>query len=148
MENDMARRQFVAVLERGGSAGFGVFFPDLPGCVSAGETAEDAMRGAREALALHVEGMVKEGQALPEPSSIHAFGEEDFPESQVETLFLVPVLEGVDATKDVPVRVNVSLPQRLLARIDAVAVAHGLTRSGLLARAAHQWINANNGADA
>jgi predicted RNase H-like HicB family nuclease len=136
----MARRQFVAVLERGENGGYGVFFPDLPGCVSAGDTAEEAMRGAREALALHVEGMSEDGQALPEPSSIHAFGEEDFPESAVETLFLVPVPEGVDAPKDVPVRVNVSLPQRLLTRIDAVAEAQGLTRSGLLSQAARLWL--------
>lgn len=137
----MAKQHFVAVLERGLSDSFGVFFPDLPGCVSAGVTAEEAMRGAREALALHVEGMIEDGLAIPDPSSIHAYGEEDFPGSDIETLFLVPVDGPNAAPKDIPVRVNVSLPQRLLSRIDAAAEAHGLTRSGLLGLAARQWIS-------
>ena len=49
--------------------GFGVVFPDLPGCISVGDTVQHAAEMAAEALALHVEGAVEDGVALPAPSS-------------------------------------------------------------------------------
>ena len=137
----MAKETYVAVLERGPNGSFGVFFPDLPGCVTAGDTADEAMRDAHEALALHVEGMVAEGLELPKPSSVHAFGQEDFPESDVVSLFVVPVEVGKVETSP-PVRINISLPERLVTRIDNAARAHGMTRSGLMALASRHWIAA------
>ena len=140
----MATLNYVAVLERGLNGSFGVFFPDLPGCVSAGNSADEAMTDAREALALHVEGMVEDGVKLPEPSSVHAFGAEDFPGSDVAALFFVPVdVPTAPKREDPPLRINVSLPQSLVARIDAAADANGLTRSGLLAVAARRWMGQN-----
>jgi predicted RNase H-like HicB family nuclease len=53
--------QYIALLHKNGRKGHGVSFPDFPGCVSAGKTIEDALRGAGEALALHVDGMRKDG---------------------------------------------------------------------------------------
>lgn len=47
---------------------FGVSFPDFPGCVTAGKTLEEAQRMAREALALHIAGMVEDDEAIPQPS--------------------------------------------------------------------------------
>lgn len=58
---------YLAVLEPS-EGGYGVFFPDLPGCISFGETIPDAQRNAREALELHAYGMEKDGDALPEPA--------------------------------------------------------------------------------
>jgi predicted RNase H-like HicB family nuclease len=49
--------------------GYGVVFPDFPGCVSAGDTIQQAAEMAAEALALHVASMVEDGEALPEPSA-------------------------------------------------------------------------------
>jgi len=51
--------------------GWDVIFPDFPGCVSQGETAQEAMENAIEALALHIEGMVAEGQKLPAASRLN-----------------------------------------------------------------------------
>lgn len=138
----MAKQNYVAVLERGLNDSFGVFFPDLPGCVSAGKTVEEAIHGAREALDLHVQGMIEDGLPLPTPSSVHAFGEEDFPNVTVETLLLMPV-DVPNADREVPARINISLLPSLISRVDAAADAHGLTRSGLLATAARQWLAAN-----
>ncbi|WP_295170146.1 type II toxin-antitoxin system HicB family antitoxin [uncultured Brevundimonas sp.] len=138
----MTKQHYVAVVERGPDDSFGVFFPDLPGCVSAGATLEDAIHGAREALGLHAEGMAADGVPLPPPSSVHAFGEEDFPGVEVETLVLVPV-ETANAERETPTRINVSLLPSLISRLDAAAEAHGLTRSGLLSTAARQWLAAN-----
>lgn len=58
---------YLAVLEPS-SDGYGVFFPDLPGCISFGATIVEAQQHAREALELHVYGMEKDGEALPAPS--------------------------------------------------------------------------------
>lgn len=56
----------------GSDDGYGVVFPDLPGCTSLGETVEQAYEHAFEALALHIEGMVEEGIPLPQPSPFTA----------------------------------------------------------------------------
>ncbi len=53
-------------------AGIGVVFPDLPGCVSQDDNYERAFKGAREALSLHLSGMIEDGEAIPAPSSLRA----------------------------------------------------------------------------
>ncbi|MGQ2989534.1 MAG: type II toxin-antitoxin system HicB family antitoxin [Brevundimonas sp.] len=138
----MAKQQYIAVLERGLNDSFGAFFPDLPGCVSSGRSAEEAMIGAEEALALHVEGMVEDGLPLPPPSSMHAFGASDFEGADVVSLFIVDV-DVKAAPREAPTRINVSLLPSLIARVDAAADREGLTRSALLSVAARQWLNAN-----
>ena len=53
-------------------AGYGVSFPDFPGCVSVGDTVDDAVRHGGEALAFHVEGLVQDGEPIPAPRTIDA----------------------------------------------------------------------------
>lgn len=60
---------FPAVIERG-REGFGVFFPDLPGCTSGGDTVEQAERNAAEALDLYLGSMVEDGDAIPTPTPL------------------------------------------------------------------------------
>ncbi|MDQ0286612.1 putative RNase H-like HicB family nuclease [Desulfofundulus luciae] len=50
--------------------GISIEFPDLPGCITCGDTEEEALHMAKEALALHLYGMEQEGMAIPEPSKI------------------------------------------------------------------------------
>ena len=52
--------------------GFGVSFSDFPGCVSVGDTVDDAVRRGGEALAFHVEGLRSDRETIPEPRSIDA----------------------------------------------------------------------------
>lgn len=49
---------------------FGVVVPDLPGCFSAGDTLDDALTTAREAILLHLEGLLDDGKPFPAPSPI------------------------------------------------------------------------------
>ena len=49
---------------------FGVVVPDLPGCFSAGDSLDEAMAQAREAMLLYLEGMFNEGKTLPQPSPV------------------------------------------------------------------------------
>lgn len=126
----MAEVFYPAILERGPD-GFGLFFPDLPGCVSAGETAEEAARGGAEALALHIEGMIEDGEDLPTPATLDELpADEDVDE--VARMLVGATLPSRAA------RINVTIDESLLVRIDRAAEESGLTRSGFLAQAARE----------
>ena len=122
--------EYVALLHRDEGSDYGVSFPDFPGCVTAGATLDEARALAAEALALHVEGMLEDGEALPAPSSLDEIMEER--ENRDAVAFLVPL----PAKAARAVRVNITLPEDVLAEIDAYAEGHGFTRSGFIARAA------------
>ncbi len=66
----MSLHVYPAILEGDARAGFSLYFPDLPGCVSAGDSATEAALNAAEALMLHVEGLMAEGLRVPEPSDL------------------------------------------------------------------------------
>src|SRR5215472_13459348 len=64
-------RHYIGIVHKDKGSDFGVSFPDFPGAVTAAPTYEQAVEMAAEALALHVEGMLAEGEAIPEPSSFN-----------------------------------------------------------------------------
>jgi predicted RNase H-like HicB family nuclease len=61
---------YIAYLHKDGDSDFGVSFPDFPGCVTAGRTLEEARRMAAEALAMHIAGMIEDGDVVPDPSNL------------------------------------------------------------------------------
>ena len=61
---------YTALLHKDKTSDFGVSFPDLPGCITAGRTLEEARRMAVEALALHAEGLLEDGDTVPAPSRL------------------------------------------------------------------------------
>ena len=65
-------KEYVVIYERGqdGEENFGAYVPDLPGCVSTGDTLEEAQRNIREAIQLHLEGLKSEGLPIPEPTTL------------------------------------------------------------------------------
>jgi predicted RNase H-like HicB family nuclease len=68
-----AMSHYVAIVEDAGpERAAGVWFPDLPGCFSAGDDVDEALRNAHEALALYAEAEAQEGRALPKPRSLSA----------------------------------------------------------------------------
>lgn len=128
----MTLRYYPAVIEEGDGT-FGVFFPDLDGCTSAGDTVAEAATNAAEALGGHLRLMVRDGDPLPEPGGIDQWPAD--PEVIEACRVLVPV------NVDIPgraVRVAVTIEENLLARIDSAAKAEGATRSGFLAIAARE----------
>jgi predicted RNase H-like HicB family nuclease len=60
--------RYAIVIERG-PASYGAYVPDLPGCVSAAETRDEAIRLIREAIEFHIEEMREGGLEVPEPLS-------------------------------------------------------------------------------
>ena len=63
--------EYIAYLHKDKRSDYGVSFPDFPGCVTAGRSLEEARELAVEALTLHIAGMVEDGEALPEPSTLN-----------------------------------------------------------------------------
>ena len=64
---------YVAIVEDAGpDKAVGIWFPDLPGCFSAGDDIDQALRNAEEALALYAEARANEGQFLPAPRTVSA----------------------------------------------------------------------------
>lgn len=115
---------YPAVIDRSATS-FGVSFPDFPGCVAAGDTVNEAARSAEEALSFHIAGMREDGDAIPEPSSLDAIeGDPDIDE--VARILVRGEIPGRS------VRVQLSIEEGLLARIDRVAP----NRSRFLADAA------------
>ncbi|HZZ60535.1 MAG TPA: type II toxin-antitoxin system HicB family antitoxin [Roseiarcus sp.] len=123
-------RQYIAIIHKEPESDYGVSFPDLPGCVTAGATLDEARDMAAEALALHLDGLAEDGEPAPEPSSLETVMGD--PDNRSGVAILVPAPPS--AAKFV--RVNVTIPEDVLAAIDAYAQEHGLTRSGFLATAA------------
>ena len=61
---------YIGLIHKDADSHFGVSFPDFPGVITAGTTLDDARAMAEEALALHIEGMMEDGEAIPEPSAL------------------------------------------------------------------------------
>jgi predicted RNase H-like HicB family nuclease len=59
---------YLVVIEEGPES-FGAYVPDLPGCIAAGESREEALTLIREAIELHIESLNESGQPIPPPSS-------------------------------------------------------------------------------
>ena len=118
---------YVALLRKQTDSDFGVDFPDFPGCVTAGETLEDARRMAAEAIQLHIEGMIEDGDAIPAPSRLDDIMADPHHRDGVAVL--------IDASVRRPaVRINVSLPADLVEAIDRATD----NRSRFLADAARE----------
>lgn len=112
---------------------YGVTVPDVPGCFSYGDTVEEAISNAKEAVIGHIETLLELGEPI------------DFKATEIDQLkskkdfkdaawgFVEVDLSELDSK---PERVNISLPKFVLHRIDQYVASHHETRSGFLARAA------------
>lgn len=61
----MLTRQYTAVFEPAEDGGYTVYFPVLPGCITEGDTIEEARANAAEALHAYLESLIADGQSLP-----------------------------------------------------------------------------------
>ncbi|GGJ14412.1 type II toxin-antitoxin system HicB family antitoxin [Neoroseomonas lacus] len=127
---------YIALIHKDADSDFGVSVPDFPGCVTAGTTLDEARAMAAEALALHIEGMVEDGEAVPEPSSLTDIMRDR--ENRDAVAVLVP--GPTRAAK--AIRVNITLPEDALRLMDSYAEQHGLTRSGLILAATKRMMEA------
>lgn len=116
---------FVALVTPDAGGGYRATFPDLPETTLQAPDLAQLLLSARQALAEHLQRTADAGDTWPQPTPIEKIS---------LTPGVFPVL--VDVTvEDTPVRVNISLGERLLQRLDAAAEAKGMTRSGYIAQA-------------
>ena len=127
--------EYIALIHKEPGSDFGVSFPDFPGCISAGKTLDEARAAAAEALALHIEGMIEDGETIPAASTLETVMAERAHRDAVAFLVKAPAQHAR------AVRVNITLPEDVLAEVDKEAGRQGLSRSAFLARAARRAMN-------
>ncbi|MFO7560800.1 MAG: type II toxin-antitoxin system HicB family antitoxin [Desulfobacterales bacterium] len=126
---------YIAIVHKESKSDFGVSFPNFSGCITAGKNIDEAKDMAQEALSLHIQGMLEDGDQLPVPSSLEdIMNDPDFANAIAYLVVSVP-----DA-KPRTVRVNVTVPEMTLKQIDAAAKKRGMSRSSFLVHAAQNAI--------
>jgi predicted RNase H-like HicB family nuclease len=125
---------YLGLIHKDKNSDYGVSFPDFPGVITAGKDLDDARAMAEEALALHIEGLLEDGESIPSPSSLEEIMADPANTGAVAIL--------VTATTGTVKRVNITMPEDILAQIDRYAREHGLSRSGFLVQAARKVIEA------
>jgi predicted RNase H-like HicB family nuclease len=121
---------YIAYLHKARKSDYGVSFPDFQGCVTVGRTLEETRRMAVEALALHVEGLLEDGETLPEPSTLDGLVRD--PALKDAVAFLVPLEDNGGKA----VRITITARQKQIEEIDRRARAAGLCRSAYIVQAA------------
>ena len=126
---------YIAIVHKEAKSDFGVSFPDFPGCITAGKNIDEAKDMAQEALTLHIQGMLEDGDRLPVPSRLEEIMSD--PDYANAIAYLVV---SVPDSKPRTVRVNVTVPETTLKQIDAAAKKRGMSRSSFLVHAAQNAI--------
>ena len=123
---------YIALLRKEKNSDFGVEFPDLPGCISAGGTLEEARLMAAEALAAHIAFLREDGDAVPAPSPL------DVVVKRAEMTGAVPFMVELKESADRAIRINITVPERILQLIDAAVAPMGGNRSAFMVSAAEE----------
>lgn len=135
--------RFAVVIHRDKDTAYGVTVPDLPGCFSAGDTLDMAIESASEAIACHIEGLLMDGEPIPERATLEAHQANEDLKGGVWAIVAVDISKLSSRTR----RVNITVPARVLAIVDQAAGREGETRSGWLTRAALSYIQRRAEAD-
>jgi predicted RNase H-like HicB family nuclease len=128
--------RYPVVIHKDLDSDYGVTVPDLPGCFSAGDTMDEALVNAVEAIELHLEAMLLDGEPLPLPKPFEEHQQNPDYAGGIWALVTVDLSRISGKSK----RVNITLRERLLTVMDQYAAAHGETPSGLIAQATMAYI--------
>lgn len=111
---------------------YGVVVPDLPGCFSAGDSLDEAMVNAEAAISEWIDAALEAGDVIPAPSPLERVRRlREFKSWAIGLVSVDPA-----ALDDTIERVNITLPRRVLRRLDLRAKAAGESRSGFIAKLA------------
>ena len=117
---------------------FGVTVPDLPGCFSQGDSIENAVDNAREAILFHAETLISEKQSIPKPTEIIDLS--DF-HGKVGTSLIAYADVDIESIMGPARRINITIKMASLQVIDIRAKARGMNRSEYLAYAGTNFEN-------
>ncbi len=128
--------RFIAFVHKEPDSCYGVSFPDVPGCTSAGDTLDEALANAIDALSGHIRLMEADGDAVPIPRTL----EEIYADPELKQDSEGAIISAVPLVRDrgSTTRINVSLDLGLLEAIDGLAKQRSQTRSAFLASAARR----------
>jgi predicted RNase H-like HicB family nuclease len=128
--------RYPIILQKDPDSDYGVTVPDLAGCFSAGENMESALENAEEAILTHIEGLLMDNDPIPSPSSIDSLKKRHREKDIVWGIVSVDLSKLSERAR----RINITVPEKLLTKIDSFAEKEGETRSGLLVSAALEYI--------
>jgi predicted RNase H-like HicB family nuclease len=127
---------YPVVIHKDPDSDYGVTVPDVLGCFSAGETIEEALVYVCEAIECHIEGLLISEDEIPLPTSIeNHLKNPDYSDG----LWAIVDIDLTKLSGDVR-RINVTMPERILNKLDRYVMARGATRSGILAAAALDYM--------
>ena len=119
---------------------YGISFPDFPGVASGGRTVDEAIARGRETLAFHAAGMIEDDDAMPTLRSLEELRADKDVAREMRDVKRVCLVEVPFELPGKPVRVNISIEDRLLDAVDRAAKTRGQSRSAFLAEAAREKI--------
>jgi len=132
--------KYPLIIHKDINSDYGVTIPDLPGCFSAGSTLEMAIENSEEAILTHIEGLLIDNEDIPEPKTI------EYHKNKNKQKNIIWAIVSVDLTKlsGKAKRINITIPEKLLNKIDNYAEHKHETRSGLLVSAVMEYIQSHN----
>jgi predicted RNase H-like HicB family nuclease len=123
----------IAIEPGGDKLAWGVIVPDMPGCFSAADSgADEAIENTKQAIELWIEAALDAGEDIPKPSSITELQKKKEFKGYI---WAIAEIDPALLSEDIE-RVNISLPKRVLARLDAKAKLAGENRSAFIAHMA------------
>ncbi len=142
MKQDYSARKWSVAFDQSPDGSWGAVVLDLDGCTSGGDTLAGARANVREAIAAHLDVLDEMGGALPTPQGIEALLEQAATDQELlEAMEGALVLESdAEEMRGKATRVQVTMNEHLLARVDQAAMRLGQTRSGFLAEGARRMI--------
>ena len=133
-----AMSTYFAIVHKDPGSAYGVVFPDVPGCFGAGDTYDEAVASAGEALRLHAEGLAAGSRNLPQPRSFEQLlGDPELSE-EARGAAIVPIEYHNEIDDHVAIVVDVE--SALLDALDLAARKRGISRSAFLTEALREKV--------
>ena len=133
---------YIAVIHKDENSDYGVSFPDIPGCITTGSNLEEAKTMANEALNLHLNSMIEDGEDLPEPSDLDNLNLNDKFKDSIHAFLVIDY--SPRAKKPELKRINITLDETLVEKADLLATQYHTSRSGLIADLIKNQFSDNN----
>jgi len=129
--------RYPVFIEKDPSSDYGVTVPDLPGCFSAGSIIDEAVNNAEEAILTHIEGLLMDDEVIPTPSKI-----EDLKAIHNNPDYIWMLCNiNMDKLSENIKRINITIPEKVLSKIDNYASMERESRSAFLTHAALEYIS-------
>lgn len=119
-------KKYIAVISKENGKQYGVIFPDFLGCITVGKNLEEAKEMAQEALQFHIDGMLQDGEDLPKTKTLDEIKKKY---KKAEIFLVVAVKIKTKAT-----RINISIDEKLLRKLDKFLLNSNETRSSFFAK--------------